>query len=91
MPRFARNDALLFKINSGIGLESCPRSNLHISAVDSYAVHPIKGLADSGVKICFSTDDPGISAITIGHEYEVAAPILGFRNAVDIEPGQTIV
>ena len=61
----------------GIGLESCPTSNLHISAVANYSEHPIKRLADHGVKFCLNTDDPGISAIDIAHEYEVAAPAVG--------------
>ncbi len=61
----------------GIGLESCPTSNLHISAVETYAAHPIKKLADRGVKFCLNTDDPGISAIDIDHEYSVAAPAIG--------------
>lgn len=60
-----------------IGLESCPTSNLHISAVETYASHPIRGLADNGVKFCLNTDDPGISAIDIGHEYNIAAPAVG--------------
>ena len=34
----------------GIGLESCPTSNLHISAVKDYASHPNKELADRGVR-----------------------------------------
>jgi len=61
----------------GIGLESCPTSNLHISAVETYAEHPIRQLAEDGVKFCLNTDDPGISAIDIAHEYEVAAPAVG--------------
>lgn len=60
-----------------IGLESCPTSNLHISAVETYASHPIRQLADDGVKFCLNTDDPGISAIDIGHEYNIAAPATG--------------
>lgn len=62
---------------SGIGLECCPTSNLHISAVESYAEHPIRRLAERGVRFCLNTDDPGISAITLRHEYEVAAPAVG--------------
>jgi adenosine deaminase len=60
-----------------IGLECCPTSNLHISAVPNYAVHPIRELAARGVKFCLNTDDPGISNIDIAHEYEVAAPAVG--------------
>jgi len=62
---------------NGIGLESCPTSNLHISAVENYASHPIRQLADQGVKFCLNTDDPGISAIDIQHEYNIAAPAVG--------------
>ena len=66
-----------YLLESGIGLESCPTSNLHISAVKDYASHPIKRLADRGVKFCLNTDDPGISAIDLAHEYTVAAPAVG--------------
>jgi len=61
----------------GIGLEICPTSNLHTSTVESYALHPIRRLAERGVKFCLNTDDPGISAIDISHEYLVAAPAVG--------------
>ena len=66
-----------YLVEQGIGLESCPTSNLHISAVANYSEHPIKQLADHGVKFCLNTDDPGISAIDIVHEYEIAAPAVG--------------
>jgi len=66
-----------YLVENGIGLESCPTSNLHISAVESYASHPIKHLADRGVKFCLNTADPGISAIDISHEYEIAAAAIG--------------
>ncbi len=61
----------------GIGLECCPTSNLHTSLVKNYTSHPIRQLADRGVKFCLSTDDPGISAIDISHEYDIAAPAVG--------------
>jgi adenosine deaminase len=61
----------------GIGLEACPTSNLHTSTVRNYTSHPIKALADEGVKFCLNTDDPGISAIDLRHEYAVAAPATG--------------
>jgi len=67
---------------TGIPLEVCPTSNLHTSTVDSYAVHPLRRLAERGVRFCLNTDDPGISAIDISHEYFVAAPALG------LTPGQ---
>ena len=60
-----------------IGLECCPTSNLHISAVTDYRSHPIARLAARGVRFCLNTDDPGISNIDIAHEYQVAAPATG--------------
>lgn len=66
---------------SGIGLECCPTSNLHIQAVRTYAGHPIRSLAAQGVRFCLNTDDPGISAVTLAHEYAVAAPAIGLDRA----------
>ena len=66
-----------YLVERQIGLESCPTSNLHISAVKDYASHPIKKLADRGVKFCLNTDDPGISAIDLAHEYDIAAAAVG--------------
>ena len=76
-----------YLVRHDIGLESCPTSNLHISAVGSYAEHPIRQLAEQGVKFCLNTDDPGISAIDINHEYAVAAPAVGL-SAVQIQKSQ---
>lgn len=66
---------------NAIGLECCPTSNLHTSTVQSYAAHPIRGLAAAGVPFCLNTDDPGISAIDIRHEYDVAGPAIGLTQA----------
>ncbi|MGA9573963.1 MAG: adenosine deaminase [Lysobacterales bacterium] len=66
-----------YLVERGIGLEVCPTSNLHTSTVENYAVHPIRLLAERGVRFCLNTDDPGISAIDISHEYLVAAPATG--------------
>ncbi len=67
--------------STGIGLECCPTSNLHIQAVERYADHPIRALAAQGVRFCLNTDDPGISAVTLAHEYSVAAPAIGLDRA----------
>jgi len=66
-----------YLVKHNIGLEACPTSNLHTSTVENYASHPLKQLAGRGVKFCLNTDDPGISAIDITHEYRVAAPAVG--------------
>ena len=70
-----------FLAENEIGLECCPTSNLHTSTVARYTDHPIRLLAAAGVRFCLNTDDPGISAIDIGHEYETAAPAIGLSRA----------
>lgn len=64
-----------------IGIESCPTSNLHTSTVSSYAEHPFRTFMDAGVLINLNTDDPGVSAIDIKHEYRIAKSELGLSDA----------
>ncbi len=68
-----------------IGIESCPTSNLHTSTVSSYAEHPFRTFMDADVLISLNTDDPGVSAIDIKHEYRIAKSELGLS---DIELAQ---
>lgn len=70
-----------YLVQRGIGLEICPTSNLQTTTAASYESHPVKPLADADVKFCLNTDDPGISNITIAHEYEIAAPASGLTPA----------
>lgn len=64
-----------------IGIESCPTSNLHTSTVAAYADHPFRTFMDAGVLISLNTDDPGVSAIDIKHEYRIATSELGLTAA----------
>ncbi|TVL14878.1 adenosine deaminase [Shewanella xiamenensis] len=64
-----------------ISIESCPTSNLHTSTVSSYAEHPFRTFMDAGVLISLNTDDPGVSAIDIKHEYRIAKSELGLSDA----------
>ncbi|MDK2981278.1 MAG: adenosine deaminase [Chloroflexota bacterium] len=57
----------------GIGVESSLTSNVQTSTVPSYAEHPLKQFIQAGIRACLNTDDPGISAVTISHEYNQAA------------------
>jgi adenosine deaminase len=56
-------------------------SNVQISAFPSYAEHPVRQLLEARVLIALNTDDPGIGAVDIRHEYEVAAPAVGLPPA----------
>lgn len=60
-----------------IGIESCLTSNVQTSCVPDYASHPLRTFLARGLLATLNTDDPGISGITLSHEYEVAAPQAG--------------
>lgn len=67
-------DSMLHK---GIGIESNLTSNLHTSLIPDYASHPLKKFLEHGLLATINTDDPGISAVYLPHEYETAAPAAG--------------
>jgi adenosine deaminase len=76
-----------------IGIETNLTSNVQTSIVPDYAHHPLKQFMQSGLLASINTDDPGISGITLAHEYLVAAPAAGLtpgeiqkaqRNALEI-------
>ena len=60
-----------------IGIETNLTSNVQTMTASSYAAHPLKTFLEAGLLATINTDDPGISAIDIAHEYEVAAPRAG--------------
>lgn len=60
-----------------IGIETNLTSNVQTSTVESFAAHPLKLFLEEGLLATINTDDPGISAITLEHEYKVAAPAAG--------------
>ncbi len=66
----------------GIGIESNLTSNVQTSTVPGYASHPLKQFIERGLLATINTDDPGISAIDLHYELEVAAPAAG------LSPGQ---
>lgn len=60
-----------------IGIESNLTSNVQTSTVESFATHPLRRFVEEGLLATINTDDPGISGITLKHEYLVAAPAAG--------------
>jgi adenosine deaminase len=60
-----------------IGIESNLTSNVQTSTVADYASHPLKLFLERGIPATINTDDPGISAIDIAHEYQVAVEKAG--------------
>lgn len=76
-----------------IGVECCLTSNVQTSTVRDYASHPLRTFLENGILVTLNTDDPGISAIDLHYEYDVAAPAAGLtieqirqaqKNALDI-------
>jgi adenosine deaminase len=63
-----------------ICIESNLTSNVQTSIVADYAAHPIRRFVEHGLLATLNTDDPGISAIDLRHEYEVAAPAAGLTS-----------
>ena len=60
-----------------IGIESCLTSNLQTSIVSSLLEHPLNTFLEHDLLVTLNTDDPGISNITLDHEYQVAAREMG--------------
>ncbi len=76
-----------------IGIEANLTSNVQTMTVPDLASHPMKAFLEHGLLATLNTDDPGISAIDLPFEYEVAAPAAGLsveqihqaqRNALEV-------
>jgi adenosine deaminase len=80
--RAVDDPALLeFIAEQEIGIECCPTSNLQTSMISSYSEHPLPTFLRHNLLATLNTDDPGISDITLGHEYRVAADEIGLAPA----------
>jgi len=64
-----------------IAIESCPTSNYQTATVQDLTKHPLKTFLDHGIIVCLNTDDPGVSNITLEHEYKLAVNTLGLTQA----------
>jgi adenosine deaminase len=60
-----------------IGIEVSLTSNVQTTTVADYASHPLRLFLQRGLRATLNSDDPGISHITLRHEYDVAAPAAG--------------
>jgi adenosine deaminase len=70
-----------YMVEHRIGVEANLTSNVQTSTVPSYADHPLRRMLAHGILATINTDDPGISAIDLAHEYDVAAPQAGLSSA----------
>ncbi len=79
----AVEDAALLRdlAERGITLEVCPGSNVALGLVRDWAAHPIARLADAGVRVTVSTDDPPFFHTTLSQEYQRLADAFGWAEA----------
>ena len=70
-----------YLVEHRIGVESCLTSNVQTSCVADYPAHPLRIFLEAGIPATINTDDPGISAIDLRHEYNRAAPMAGLTEA----------
>ncbi len=61
----------------GAYFEVCLTSNLQSGVIPSLAEHPLPEMIQAGLQVTLNTDDPGISKITLTHEYHLAIEELG--------------
>lgn len=66
-----------FLLEKRIGIEANLTSNVQTSTVPDLASHPLREMLGRGLLASINTDDPGVSAIDLPHECEVAAPAAG--------------
>lgn len=64
--------------DKGIVLEVCPGSNVALGVVPELAAHPIARLADAGVRVTVSTDDPPFFDTSLNREYDRLATQFGW-------------
>ena len=65
-------------IEAGVTLEICPTSNIQCKTQPSYALHPAKKLLDAGLRVCISTDNMTLAAVTLEDEYQHCIADMGF-------------
>jgi len=66
--------------DEGVVLEVCPASNIALKVFDDYPSHPMRDLADAGVRLCINSDDPPFFHTSLANDYGVVAA-MGFSEA----------
>ena len=84
-------DLLDYLRDHRIGIECNLTSNVQTSTVVDYPSHPMRLFMEKGILATINTDDPGISAIDLPYEYQVAAPKAGLTPAMIRQAKQNAV
>ena len=72
------NKVLKLLKERNVALEVCPTSNYLTQVVTKLALHPLRALANEGIALTLSTDDPGIFNYTLSEELNKVHEVLGF-------------
>jgi adenosine deaminase len=75
----AIEDADLVKRLADLGtvLEVCPASNIALKVFPDHQSHPMRQLADAGVRLCINSDDPPFFHTSLAEDYALVAQ-MGF-------------
>ncbi|OFZ70009.1 MAG: adenosine deaminase [Bdellovibrionales bacterium RIFOXYD1_FULL_44_7] len=64
-----------------ICLEICPTSNWLTQCVKTLGEHPLPRILRAGVPVSINTDDPGMFAVSLGHEINICRQQMGLSDA----------
>jgi adenosine deaminase len=70
-------DVCALAAERGTTFEVCITSNYQSGVFPDLSLHPIASMIARGLKVTLNTDDPSVSRITLGHEFQVANRDLG--------------
>lgn len=80
--RAVEDDALVARLaRDGVVLEICPGSNIALGVFPDYGCHPLRHLAEAGVKVTLNSDDPPYFDTSLEAEYARAQSVFGFSDA----------
>ncbi len=71
------DELVAFLSEHRIGIEANLTSNVQTSTVADLGSHPLHHMLERGLLASINTDDPGVSAIDLPYEFNVAAPAAG--------------
>jgi adenosine deaminase len=81
--RIVENDTVVRMARErGTVFEVCPTSNVHSGVVGDMTHHPLRDMAHLNLRVTLNADDPGISDITLSHEFQHALHTLQFAPQV---------
>lgn len=66
-----------YLVENGIGIEANLTSNVQTSTISDLSVHPLREMLSRSMLASINTDDPGVSAIDLPYEFQVAAIAAG--------------